>query len=435
MVEHCEEAGCDVLIFIENTPRAYAWGSSEDLPAILGTSPTGDPQAELWLGAHPDDPAEVAKATPTKQTLIDLIKEDPEAYGVHGGGLPFLLKVLAIGAPLSLQVHPNLAQAREGFAREEAAGVPRCAPERNYRDANHKPELLVALTEARAFAGFRPVADAVRDLARAAAASRRAGESADAAGLDAASDQLLDVPEEEARNRFIAWAFSGAPEVERALEGLKCWLRIAEAGEHEEHPDPDRVRSLGEVLDRYPTDPGALVTVLLNHVTLAPEEAIFLAAGQPHAYIHGVGVEIMASSDNVLRAGLTSKHIDVPELCRVLDPSTVEDPRVGRRAVKPGLVAWRPPVDDFELWRVRVSDPESSRPSRGGAAASVAVPARSPLVLIVTSGRARIARQSDELDEVASVRHGQSLYVSAGVPIEVTGDAEVFVASVPDEAI
>ncbi|MBN9612043.1 MAG: mannose-6-phosphate isomerase, class I, partial [Actinobacteria bacterium] len=134
-----------MLIFIENTPRAYAWGSRDALPELLGTSPTGEPQAELWLGAHPGDPATVAKAVPGARTLIDLIESDPERYGVDGGQLPFLLKVLAIGSPLSLQAHPDKAQAEIGFAAEEAAGIPREAPERNYGDPNHKPELLVAL--------------------------------------------------------------------------------------------------------------------------------------------------------------------------------------------------------------------------------------------------------------------------------------------------
>lgn len=107
-----------MLIFIENTPRAYAWGSREALPDLLGVEPSGEPQAELWLGAHPNAPASVAKATPERQTLIDLIAKDPDRYGVNGGQLPFLFKVLGIGAPLSLQVHPDKQQAEEGFARE-----------------------------------------------------------------------------------------------------------------------------------------------------------------------------------------------------------------------------------------------------------------------------------------------------------------------------
>src|SRR6218665_2355533 len=154
-----------MLIFIENTPRAYAWGSRSALPELLGTSPTGEPQAELWLGAHPGDPATVAKAVPDARTLIDLIESDPERYGVDGNRLPFLLKVLAIGAPLSLQVHPDRAQARAGFDAEESAGVPRDARERNYGDPNHKPELLVALSEVSALSGFREISAAAREFA------------------------------------------------------------------------------------------------------------------------------------------------------------------------------------------------------------------------------------------------------------------------------
>ena len=153
-----------MLIFIENTPRAYAWGSRDALPQLLGVAPNGEPQAELWLGDHPGAPATIAKASPAPRTLIDLIESEPERYGVDGKHLPFLLKVLGIGAPLSLQVHPDKSQAEEGFAREEAAGVPVGARERNYGDPNHKPELLVALSEVTALCGFRPLAEARAEL-------------------------------------------------------------------------------------------------------------------------------------------------------------------------------------------------------------------------------------------------------------------------------
>lgn len=449
MVEHGayrRDPGSGVLIFIENVPRAYAWGSNEALPAMLGVHPTGDPQAELWLGAHPDDPADLAKATPGPRTLIDLIESDPEQYGVNGGPLPFLLKVLAIGAPLSLQVHPDLAQAREGFAREEAAGVPRDARHRNYGDDNHKPELLVALTEVRALSGFRPIDEAARDLALLASAARSAGDDAGARAFEASAARLRGADADALRRGFIEWVFSGDLEVARALDALQAQsgcdcatpscdcAPLSFCGSVGDRriflEDEARAASLAEILAHHPGDPGALVSLLLNHVVLQPGESIYLPARHLHAYMAGVGVEIMASSDNVLRAGLTSKHVDIPELLRVLDASTLDDPVFPHEKQARGLVAWRPDVPDFELLRARVSDPESSRPPREGAAVSVAVPAESPLVLIVTDGRVRIARQSDELGEVASARRGQSLYVSAGAPIALTGDAEVFIATV-----
>lgn len=410
-----------MLIFIENKPRAYAWGSSDALPELLGVNPTGDPQAELWLGDHPDDPAEVAKATPVKRTTIDLIQADPELYGVDGGPLPFMLKVLAIGAPLSLQTHPSREQARAGLAREDAAGLPHDAPTRNYRDDNHKPELLVALTQVRALAGFRPVEDARRDLSLLAAGARSKGDTEGADALVAATALLRGGDPEAQRGAFITWVFAGGREVEWALAAL--------ASNCEAVGDPGRAVTLSEIFAHHPADPGALVSLLLNHVTLAPGEAVYLPVRHLHAYVSGVAVEVMASSDNVLRAGLTSKHIDTAELLRVADTSTLEQPRFPHVVQGNGLVAWRPDVTDFELLRARVSDPESSRPSREGAAARVSVPASTPLVLIVVEGCVRIARQSELLDEVVRARRGQSLYVSAGGPIELTGDGEVFIAS------
>ena len=174
-----------MLIFIENTPRAYAWGSHDALPSLLGTAPTGEPQAELWLGDHPGAPASLAKASPQAKTLIELIESDPERYGVDGAHLPFLLKVLGIGAPLSLQVHPDKRQAEAGFAREEAAGVPTGARERNYGDANHKPELLVALSEVSALSGFRALSEARDDLQALAALAAAGGDSVGSAALAA----------------------------------------------------------------------------------------------------------------------------------------------------------------------------------------------------------------------------------------------------------
>lgn len=419
----------DMLIFIENEPRAYAWGSRDALAQVLGTRRTGEPQAELWLGAHPGDPAEIAKATPTRRTLIDLIESDPDRYGIDGGPLPFLLKVLAIGAPLSLQAHPNLEQAREGYAREEAAGTPRDARDRNYRDPNHKPELLVALTEVRALTGFRPLGEVRKDLALLAAEARGAGMFDDAEALDEAAMRLRGSEDEALRRDFIEWAFSDDERVRRVLDAMVETLPIA-APPQNDGLDAARVQALLEIADRYPGDSGLLVSLLLHHVVLQPGESVYLPARQLHAYLGGVGVEVMAASDNVLRAGLTEKHIDIPELCRVIDAAELPDPRFPCTRVSPGLVAWRAPVPDFTLMRARVWDPESSRPSHADVAASVSIDARAPLVLIAIDGRVRVERLSGELDEVASVRRGQSLYISAGAAVELTGSGEVFLATV-----
>ncbi|MBO1900615.1 mannose-6-phosphate isomerase, class I [Leucobacter weissii] len=428
-----------MLIFIENTPRAYAWGSREALPELLGTRPTGEPQAELWLGAHPGGPATVAKAAAAGLTLIELIESDPERYGVDGGQLPFLLKVLAIGAPLSLQVHPDLAQARAGFAAEEAAGIPRGARERNYGDPNHKPELLVALSEVSALSGFRPLAEARAELL--ALGGAVAGPDRDA--LRRAADRCSAArPEDEpeARRSFLAWALGGGAEALAAVRALG-----SAAGEHAAAAAADgvperRLACLRELRATHPDDPGALVSLLLHLVHLRPGEAIYLEARQLHAYLAGVAVEVMAASDNVLRAGLTEKHVDVAELLRILDPDELAEPRMPARRAAPGLLAWEPGVADFRLLRARLCEPgeaeggfpepASDAAGPADAAALVEVDAAHPLVLIVTAGRVRVERPAAELDEVASVGRGQSLYVSAGEVIELSGRGEAFLATV-----
>ncbi|MFA7499072.1 MAG: mannose-6-phosphate isomerase, class I [Leucobacter sp.] len=424
-----------MLIFIENTPRTYSWGSKEALPDMLGTAPNGEPQAELWLGAHPGGPATVAKAIAERCTLIDLIESDPALYGVDGGQLPFLLKVLAIGAPLSLQAHPDLRQAREGFAREEAAGVPRDARDRNYGDPNHKPELLVALSEVTALSGFRPLAEARVDLLGLARLAQLSGDDTGFAALRFAADRLTGDEAEALRSAFLTWAFSAEPEVSRALEAMQRLTNSAALTQDPspvENPSSDRREALRALITEHPGDPGVLVSLLLHHVRLDPGEAVYLGARQLHAYLSGIAVEVMAASDNVLRAGLTQKHVDVAELCRVLDYDELAEPRFLSTATAPGLVAWRPGIPDFQLLRARLEDPESTRPGRAlpGAARVVTIDAEHPLVLIVTAGRVRIERPEAEFDEVAAARRGQSLYISAGPPIRLTGDGEVFLATV-----
>ena len=430
-----------VLIFIENTPRAYAWGSTDALPEMLGTTPTGQPQAELWLGTHPGSPAQIAKATPAPHSVIDLVEADPDRYGVDGGPLPFLLKVLAIGAPLSLQVHPNRAQAAAGFAAEEAAGVPRDARERNYGDANHKPELLVALSEVSALSGFRPLVAARDDLERYARAANEVPDPAGAAALRAVAGKLCPgeaaATEAEVRSYFLSWVFSEDPVVAGALAALSRLADAVAPGKPGVSPAEDRDLAMRALIATHPGDPGVLVSLLLHHVRLQPGESIYLGARQLHAYLGGIAVEVMAASDNVLRAGLTEKHVDIEELTRILDPEELGDPRLAPSQLALGLDAWQPDIDDFQLVRARVCDPDDDVGlpechERAGRRVLIAVPR--PAVIVVTRGRLRIERHDggveEGLAEVASARRGQSLYVSAGGFIEVTGHGELFLATV-----
>lgn len=324
--------------------RTYAWGSRTAIAEFTGApSPTTHPEAELWFGAHPGDPAWL-QTDDGEQSLIDALRADPEGElgpvvrGRFGDTLPFLLKVLAAVEPLSLQAHPSTEQAIEGFAREDRMGLPVSAPTRNYRDRSHKPELLVALTEFEALAGFRPTARTV-ELMRALApgvlepfVNLLCGQS-DSDGL---------------RALFTTWITCPQPDLDRlvpaVLDGAIAYVR---SGEHEFAAEAKTVLELGE---RYPGDAGVLASMLLNRVTLAPGEGIYLPAGNLHAYLNGVGVEVMANSDNVLRGGLTPKHVDVPELLRVLDFRSVHDIVVRPESVRGGAeLVYKTPAPEFAV--------------------------------------------------------------------------------------
>lgn len=293
--------------------RTYAWGSRTAIAEFTGApSPTPHPQAELWFGAHPGDPAWL-QTDHGEQSLIDALRADPDGelgpavQERFGDTLPFLLKVLAADEPLSLQAHPSSEQAVEGFAREERMGIPVSAPNRNYRDASHKPEILVALGHFEALAGFRPAACTVV-LMRALAPQvlepfiNLLSGASDADGL---------------RALFTTWIACPQPDLDKLVPAvIDGAINYVRSGEQEFAAEARTVLELGE---RYPGDAGVLASLLLNRVKLAPGEGIYLPAGNLHAYLHGVGIEVMANSDNVLRGGLTPKHVDVPELLRVLD--------------------------------------------------------------------------------------------------------------------
>lgn len=433
-----------MLIFIENTPRAYAWGSRDALPELLGVVPTGEPQAELWLGDHPGAPALVAKSSQAPQapkTLIELIESDPERYGVDGRHLPFLLKVLGIGAPLSLQVHPDKQQAEVGFAREEAAGIDRNARERNYGDDNHKPELLVALSEVSALCGFRSLDAALADL-NALAEAAPVGAWREALRRAAAyCAPSVKTDEAGARSSYLNWALGSDESALVAVRTIEMLLRGEGRDFISTRITAARLRSLTELADTHPGDPGLLISLLLHLVTLEPGEAIYLSARQLHAYLGGIAVEVMAASDNVLRAGFTEKHIDVGEVLRIVDTSVLDTPLLAARQLAPGLSEWAPAVPEFRLLRARLGEVDefgdfadfADFAETAGRAEKVTVSVPYPIVLLVVAGKVRVERdelQDVGLAEVASVGRGQSLYVSAGEDIELSGTAEVFLATV-----
>ncbi|WP_037677235.1 mannose-6-phosphate isomerase, class I [Streptomyces griseus] len=378
---------------LDNTVRPYAWGSPTAIPKLLGVEPTGEPQAEMWMGAHPGAPSRTARGT-----LVEVIDAAPErelggkAVARFGPRLPFLLKLLAAGAPLSLQVHPDLEQAKEGYADEERRDIPVDAPYRNYKDANHKPELICALTEFDGLCGFRDPA--------------RAADLLEGLGVDSLKpyvDVLRAHPEDAALREVLTAVLTADPE--------EMAHTVAEAAAACDRLGGDYAPYAG-IAHHYPGDPGVIAAMLLNHVRLQPGEALFLGAGIPHAYLSGLGVEIMANSDNVLRCGLTPKHVDVPELLRVVR-FEAGDPGVLRPEAAPdGEEVYETPIDEFRLSRYVL-------PEGGG---THDLTRATPQILLCTSGTVRAGEH-----ELAP---GQSVFVPAGEKTEVSGTGTLFRATV-----
>ncbi|MEU4612251.1 mannose-6-phosphate isomerase, class I [Streptomyces umbrinus] len=378
---------------LDNTIRPYAWGSTTAIPRLLGVEPTGEPQAEMWMGAHPGAPSRTLRGP-----LTEVIDEAPEkelgpaAVAKFGPRLPFLLKLLAAGAPLSLQVHPDLAQAREGYEDEERRGVPIDAPHRNYKDANHKPELICALTEFDGLCGFRAPAEAADLLA-----------ALDVDSLKPYVDLLHAHPEEAALREVLTAVLSADREQMAATvtEAAAACARLG--GAHAPYAD---------LAHHYPGDPGVIAAMLLNHVRLQPGEALFLGAGVPHAYLNGLGVEIMANSDNVLRCGLTPKHVDVPELLRIVR-FEASDPGVLRPEASPdGEEVYETPIDEFRL----------SRYALVAGAPVHDLTLGTPQILLCTAGSVQAGEHA--------LGPGRSVFVPAGEKAEVSGDGTVFRATV-----
>lgn len=361
---------------IENVLRDYAWGSTTAIAALLGRPESGGPEAEMWIGAHPDSPSVARVPEDGAATPLDaLIARDPEHFlgadsvARFGPRLPFLAKILAAGQPLSLQVHPSLEQARAGFARENAAGLPADAPDRNYRDDNHKPEMIFALTPFEALCGFRPAAQAREILHHIADAFEAAG-----ARLPALVEVLLEDLQGPAEGTALRTAFerliTGGDEVSAATAAVADVLSSAAA--------PARFSAeLATVLDlngKYPGDPGVLISLLLNRISLAPGEAVYLPAGNVHAYLQGLGVEVMASSDNVLRGGLTPKFIDIPELLQTIDFQPVAVPMLAAERSVLDQELFRPPFEEFQLQRIELAADAGPVPlAQSGAAVVIVV--------------------------------------------------------------
>jgi mannose-6-phosphate isomerase len=351
------------VLVLHNSVMPYAWGGIDELAAWTGVSnPDRRPQAELWLGAHPKAPSRIGR--PDGPTLDSWLLAHPAELGA-ATELPFLMKVLAAQQPLSIQCHPNRAQAEAGFAREDAAGVPRDAPQRSYRDPGAKPEMVVALTPFHLLEGFRPL-QAVHALLREAAIEEPAPSD-----LPAVLDSLLDGE----RSRRLLHAVLSSP-----------------------HPEFDVVRRLR---DHHPDDPACLAGLWLNTVVLQPGEALFLGAQRLHAYLEGVAVEVMGNSDNVLRGGLTHKHVDRDALRATVDLSATPPHRVRPKSgPEPAWTRYDPPTPSFALERGE-ADRELTGPRHPGR----------PELLFSTGGEVELRTP----EEVIRFEAPQGAFVGAGV--------------------
>jgi mannose-6-phosphate isomerase len=384
---------------LQNTVRHYPWGSRTVIPELLGqTSPADRPCAELWMGAHPDAPSVLSTGTP----LDKAIEQRPhELLGVEvqerfGNRLPFLMKVLAAEQPLSLQAHPTTEQAEVGFAAEETAGVPHDSPTRTFKDPFHKPELLLALTTFEALCGFRPVEESLHCLAKLQVPELKPTIAALArGGLRAAIPQLIALSAEHRAVLVSAVAAAAS--------------RFVAAH------DPEFIntyRWAASLAETYPADPGVVISLMCNHLKLAPGEAVFLPAGNLHAYLSGAGVEVMAGSDNVLRGGLTAKHVDLAALIEVLDFTDGRVPVI-HPVLGPGGLRYPVPVDDFDLTRVQLDGHSGSLLTSG------------PQVLLCTEGTAVLASPDGGL----TLEKGCSAFVPAGTPVTASGPAVLYRAT------
>jgi mannose-6-phosphate isomerase len=394
---------------LQNTIQEYAWGSLTAIPQLLGKANSKNiPQAELWMGAHPKAPSKV-EYNNQWISLLELIDKNPETLlgktttQKFNGTLPYLFKVLAAARPLSIQAHPSLKQAKNGFKRENAEGIPLNAPHRNYRDDNHKPECIFALTSFWAVCGFRNPLEIITYFKK--------------MGLDHLKKELNALEQNQGPGglkQFFSFLMS--------LDGNQCRSIISEAAKNmravaAEDPAFGWVRRLST---EYPDDIGIFAPILLNLVCLEPGQAMFLDAGQLHAYLDGTGIELMANSDNVLRGGLTPKHVDVPELLEVLDFNEHTLAFIEPLNIDPCETIYPCPADEFMLSMIVLKPNDRYKSKRQ----------RSAEILLCTDGSA-------ELKDVGTghkipLNKGASVIVPSAVNgYEMRGNAIIYKASVP----
>lgn len=372
---------------LDNPLQNYAWGDTVFIPELLGLVPEeAKPVAEMWLGAHPKAASQIL-LDDLQLPLDQLITSNPEAMlgaarDLNSSRLPFLMKVLAAREPLSLQAHPDKEQARQGFQRENDLQIPLSAPSRNYRDDNHKPELICALTPLTALCGFRQYPDIIRNF-------QDAGLAAHLPSF-AFLERFADL---RSFQKFIL-QLMGMVQAQRT-KVLDTFLPALQ----EDCPLPADIRETCLFLQQYhPYDAGVLAPLYLNLVTLQPGEALFLPAGTLHAYLKGAGIEVMANSDNVLRGGLSSKHVDLMELARVLSFSPQAIQKILPQQREAQVFAYASPAREFALSRLELEDGEYRTST-----------ADLPALILCTEGAGTLCSSDQELP----LARGASAFISA----------------------
>jgi len=396
---------------LRNPVQNYPWGSTSDIPELLGTAnPQNRPVAELWLGAHPKAPSTVLREQ-GEQSLIELIQAEPDAVlGADtvkrfGPRLPFLLKVLAAEKALALQVHPDKEQAVNGYQKENERKIPLDAPGRNYLDQNHKPEMLCALGPFACLAGFRSVRHIAAELKK--LHPRTIAEHVEA---------FIQSQNVGALRRLFESIMLMGIEQKRMFVEEVLGKAVTARG--------DRYKWIVELNRQYPGDIGVVSPLFLNLLHLRSGQAVYLAPGIVHAYLGGFGIELMANSDNVVRGGLSTRHVDIPEFIRILryneNPVETLDPR----EVTKGTEVYQTPVPDFRLYRIRLS----------GGLRHVSSGNRGVELMICVDGRA-VIRYSSEDDHIR-VNKGDSFLIPAEVPGYVLeGEGMFFIAGVQGQRV
>ncbi len=393
---------------LQNTIQFYAWGSPSAIPDLLAEeNPSGKPWAELWLGAHPKAPS-LVNCEGHWLSLIELIQKDP--YDILGrkvsekfhNTLPYLFKVLAAAKPLSIQAHPNLDQAKEGFERENAQDISLDAPIRNYKDDNHKPECILALSKFYALYGFRTISEIVTMMTTACPV-----------GLSDELDHLKTNPDSHGLKKFYTDLMIMDPSKQKRVvaETMQNMHKIS---------DQDSIIWMKRLSEEYPSDIGILSPMLLNLICLEPGQALFLPAGELHAYLAGLGIELMANSDNVLRGGLTPKHIDLPELLKVVhfEPRPIDLLETEESGGNEKIFI--NPASEFVLSLIAVSEENSYLSSTD----------RSAEILLCTDGEASM--QDIGTKNNLKLKKGNSVIIPAAVKgYKINGNAVFYKAAVP----